>query len=129
MPSRSLASDAKAEIRDFDPILAKKMIHEDDGILIDCRTPQEFQSGAPPTAVLFPYDQIPARIDEIHALTGNDFDKSIVVYCKSGGRSAVAKQTLQLAGYRRVSNLGGIAQALEASRGDAAGPHARLPPT
>ncbi len=29
---------------------------------------------------------------QIHALTGHDFDKSIVVYCKSGGRSAVAKQ-------------------------------------
>ncbi len=29
---------------------------------------------------------------QIHALTGNNFDKSIVVYCKSGGRSAVAKQ-------------------------------------
>jgi rhodanese-related sulfurtransferase len=65
MPARSLSSDAKTEIRDFDPMLAKKMIHEDDGVLIDCRTPQEFQSGAPSAAVLFPYDQIPARIDEV----------------------------------------------------------------
>jgi hypothetical protein len=65
VPARSLSSDNKAEIRDFDPILAKKMIHEEEGVLIDCRTLQEFQSGAPSTAVLIPYDQIPGRLDEV----------------------------------------------------------------
>ena len=65
MPTRSFASAAETEIRDFDPKLASKMINEEDGVLIDCRTPQEFQTGAPPKAVLIPYDQIPARLAEV----------------------------------------------------------------
>ena len=54
-----------SEIRDFDPALAKKMIDEEEGILIDCRTLQEFQTGAPEAAILIPYNEIAARIDEV----------------------------------------------------------------
>lgn len=67
VPVRSVGgSNTNPGIRDFDPILAKKMIHEEKGILIDCRTKQEFQTGAPKEAILIPYDEIPARLDEVY---------------------------------------------------------------
>ena len=37
-----------------------------------------------------------------------DRDKSVLVYCASGGRSALAGKTLQDLGYRDVRNLGGF---------------------
>ena len=63
--ARNLCSKEN-DIRDFDPILAKRMINEEKGILIDCRTLQEFQSGAPEEAVLIPNNEIPSRLDEVH---------------------------------------------------------------
>jgi hypothetical protein len=65
VPARNLSSSANSEVRDFDPILAKKMILDEDGILIDCRTQQEFQTGAPKNAILIPYNEIPFRLDEV----------------------------------------------------------------
>ena len=35
-------------------------------------------------------------------------DKTVIVYCASGGRSALAGKTLQELGYRDVRNLGGF---------------------
>jgi hypothetical protein len=62
-PSRNFTSNA--DVVDFDPALAKKMIDEENGILIDCRTEAEFNSGAPLPAVHFPFDEITARLNEV----------------------------------------------------------------
>jgi rhodanese-related sulfurtransferase len=37
-----------------------------------------------------------------------DRDKTVILYCASGGRSALAGKTLQELGYRDVRNLGGF---------------------
>ena len=37
-----------------------------------------------------------------------DRDKTVLVYCASGGRSALAGKTLQDPGYKDVRNLGGF---------------------
>ena len=71
--------------------------------LVDVRTPGEFASGHIQGALNIPVDQIGGHADELGAK-----DRPVVVYCRSGMRSAKAKQILEAAGFTKVSNLGGI---------------------
>jgi rhodanese-related sulfurtransferase len=73
-------------------------------ILVDVRTPQEFSSGAIPTAVNIPYDSI---VDKPPTA---DKKALIVVYCRSGSRSSMAESMLRRAGYTNVVNFGGISR-------------------
>ncbi len=70
--------------------------------LIDVRTPEEFKSGALPTAINIPYDVIENN------LPTQDRSARIVVYCRSGNRSAIAKAKLEALGFSQVNNFGGI---------------------
>ncbi len=80
---------------------------KNDVLLVDVRTPEEFRQGRIGGAVLFPYDEIERRKAEFAALAGRA-DRPIVVYCRSGRRSAVAARTLADLGYTNVADFGGI---------------------
>jgi rhodanese-related sulfurtransferase len=71
-------------------------------ILIDVRTPEEFDSGHIPGAINIPVEELPQRLDEVPQGT------PIVVYCRSGNRSATAAGILTGNGYSPVYDLGGI---------------------
>jgi rhodanese-related sulfurtransferase len=76
-----------------------------DPIVIDVRTPDEFQGGAYPDSVNIPLDDLMQRYEEL----GNNPAREIVVYCASGARSAYAQKLLMQIGYTNVKNGGGIA--------------------
>ena len=71
-------------------------------ILVDVRTPPEYAKGHIPSAI-----NIPVATLEQNPPTG---DKSalIIVYCQSGGRSKIAKATLQRIGFNHVVDFGSI---------------------
>ena len=69
-------------------------------LLLDVRTEEEYSAGHIPGAILMPYDEIEARFAE------PDKGRPIVVYCRSGRRSAIAKETLVGMGYANVSDFG-----------------------
>lgn len=71
--------------------------------VVDVRTPEEFKGGHYPGAVNIPLQEIDARLQEF-----GDQQKPIVVYCHSGSRSGRAKTLLEAAGYRDVTNGGGL---------------------
>ncbi len=75
-----------------------------DVTLVDVRTLSEVRStGLIPGAIHIDLNEIAVRCSEIPA------DRPIVLYCQSGGRSAVAASVLQAQGIEQVSNLlGGI---------------------
>jgi phage shock protein E len=73
-----------------------------DNVLIDVRSPEEFGSGHIKNAINIPVDKIAAEIKN----TVPDKEKTIVVYCRSGRRSAIAEQTLKDLGYKNVINAG-----------------------
>ncbi|MCB1148185.1 MAG: rhodanese-like domain-containing protein [Leptospiraceae bacterium] len=75
-------------------------------LVVDVRTPMEFQMGHFPGAVNIPVDAVMARIQEF----GKDKAKPIVVYCASGARSGGAQRMLSQAGYTNVVNGGGLRQ-------------------
>ena len=71
-------------------------------LLIDVRTPEEFASGHIQYAVNISVETLQARLDEVPGGT------PVVVYCRSGNRSATAAQILVEGGYQPVYDLGGI---------------------
>jgi phage shock protein E len=70
--------------------------------LLDVRTPEEFASGHPDGAVLIPVSELAARIGELPR------DRPVVVYCRSGRRSAAAAEQLRTAGFE-VHDVGALA--------------------
>ncbi len=73
-------------------------------ILVDVRTPTEFESGHIPGAINIPVDSLANELDQLPA------DQDIVVYCQSGNRSVRASRILSDAGYGSIFDLGGIIQ-------------------
>ena len=83
---------------------AEMMKNEKDPIILDVRTPQEFNSGHIPNAICIPNEIIgTADIPQLP-----DKDQVILVYCRSGRRSKDASQKLADNGYTNVYEFGGI---------------------
>jgi phage shock protein E len=78
-------------------------------VLIDVRTKNEFKSGHLEKAINIPYTEIEEQIKSIT----KDTYKNIVVYCKSGRRSGIAQKTLLKMGYKNVVNGGGYKDLLK----------------
>lgn len=72
-------------------------------IWIDVRTAEEFNQGHVNGSINIPYENIG---HEINSIT-RDIDADIRVYCRSGNRSGIAKNTLNGLGYENVINEGG----------------------
>jgi molybdopterin/thiamine biosynthesis adenylyltransferase/rhodanese-related sulfurtransferase len=71
--------------------------------LLDVREPHELQISAIPNAVNIPLGQLAARLSEL------DSADEMVIFCKSGSRSARGLELLASAGFKKVKNLkGGI---------------------
>ena len=73
-------------------------------VLLDVRTEEEFQEMHIPGALLIPLQELQVRaLAELL-----DKDTPILVYCRSGRRSAEAAQLLMELGYLDVFDIGGI---------------------
>lgn len=96
--SNSMGANDVPEISPRD--LAARIARHDDFDLLDVREPYEWNITHLPNARLIPLGQIPAKMSTL------DSAREIVVYCRSGMRSADAVRQLRAAGFR-VSNLAG----------------------
>lgn len=76
--------------------------------VIDVRSKLEFWLGHLPGAVNVPVDTLPQGLD---GLAGISPKSRILVYRASGARSASAAAILKQAGYQRVTDGGGMAEA------------------
>lgn len=70
------------------------------GMLIDVRSNFEFGQGALPGALNMPLESFQYFAEEIHK------DKPVLLYCRSGQRSEMAKRYLQSLGFADVHNIG-----------------------
>lgn len=88
------------------PAKAKELLAANrSAILLDVRTNDEFAAGHIAGAILLPYNEITAATA---ARTIPAKDTTVVVYCRSGRRSAIAATALVKLGYAKVFDLGGI---------------------
>ena len=81
----------------------KRMDNEDDVIILDVRTQEEYDSGHIKNAVCLPNEDILSEPDILP-----DKGQQILVYCRSGNRSKQAAQKLVDMGYENVLEFGGI---------------------
>ena len=73
--------------------------------VIDVRTPDEFAAGHIDGAINVPLDQIQNGSAHLEALKKGD---PILLYCRSGRRSGIAKELLEQQGYSKLTNGGGV---------------------
>lgn len=86
------------------PEEAKTRLEENtDAILLDVRTQEEYDGGHIPGAVCFPNEDIQPELP-----LPFEKDAEILVYCRSGRRSAQAAGKLAEMGYTNVADFGGI---------------------
>ena len=78
--------------------MLKRILEEDNYVILDVRTEEEYEEGHVVGSMNIPYDEIDATIDI-------DKDKTVLVYCRSGRRSAIALETLTDLGFE-VIDLG-----------------------
>ncbi len=84
---------------------AKKMMDESSNLIVlDVRTEDEYNSGHIDGALLIPDNEIKAKAEELLS----DKSATILVYCRSGRRSALAASALSELGYTVIYDFGGI---------------------
>ncbi|HEX4683915.1 MAG TPA: molybdopterin-synthase adenylyltransferase MoeB [Gemmatimonadaceae bacterium] len=103
VPHGAQTSMATNDVPEITPReLAARLDRHDDFDLIDVREPYEWNIAHLPNARLIPLGQIPAQMATL------DGAREIVVYCRSGMRSADATRQLRAAGLRATNLAGGI---------------------
>lgn len=76
-------------------------------MVIDVRSPGEFNSGHVPKAINIPLDEIEAALPR----SVKDKQQVLLLHCLSGTRSGIAKGRLKRLGYPNVFNLGSLNRA------------------
>jgi len=105
--AQDVSSASEEEIGSYQSIsaeAAQAMLEEGGVTLVDVRTQAEYESAHIPGAILIPNETISDTQPE--ALP--DKDAVILVYCRSGRRSAEAAGKLATLGYTNIYDLGGI---------------------
>lgn len=109
-PAQTSASGeaGKSPAAEYKKITAKEAKDRIDSgaeiIILDVRTQEEYDAGHIQGAILIPNETI---TDEMPDLLP-DLDAEILIYCRSGNRSAQAANKLIAIGYTNVSDFGGI---------------------
>ena len=103
--SSSVGQEKKAEYHKITQEKAyERMNNEEEFVLLDVRTQEEFEVEHIEGAVLIPDYELADRAEEELP----DKDQVIFIYCRSGHRSANAAAELVAKGYTNVYDFGGI---------------------
>ncbi|MBU7583558.1 MAG: rhodanese-like domain-containing protein [Nostoc sp. TH1S01] len=77
----------------------QRLLREDNTLLIDVREPTEYADGHIGNAINIPLPKLTQNLDKIPS------NQSVVIYCTSGYRSAMAVMSLRLLGYENVGGF------------------------
>ena len=80
---------------------ATELLTTEEARLIDVRTPREFSNNGLEGADNIPLQELSSRLDEV-----GPKDEPVVLYCRSGNRSAQALDLLEQNGFEQVYDLG-----------------------
>src|SRR5262245_33573617 len=114
---QAMLAEANAAVPAISPQEAKSLVGKADVLFLDVREPPELAaSGKVQGALAVPRGLVEFKADP--ALPSHDKaldrTKTIILYCASGGRSALAGKVLKDMGYDKVRNLGGFQGWVEA---------------
>jgi rhodanese-related sulfurtransferase len=108
---KEMLAAANAAVPKISPDEAAALIAKGNALVVDVRDPPEVQaSGKVKGAVHVSRGMLEFRADPELPSHDKAFDKNktVIVYCASGGRSALAGKMLKDLGYKDVRNLGGF---------------------
>ena len=114
---KQMLADANASVPKLSPAEAVEKVRSGDVLVVDVRDPNEVQqSGKVKGSVNVSRGMLEFRADPESPYHNPAFDKNktILLHCASGGRSALAGKTLQEMGYTKVFNIGGFKELAEA---------------
>ena len=110
--------EARKQIKEWDADTAQDRLEEGNVLVVDVREADEFEKGHLPGAINIPRGLLESAADAgtkhrderlCHAQ-----GEPILLYCQSGGRSAMATLTLQQMGFSMACNLAGGIEVWEA---------------
>jgi phage shock protein E len=89
-----------------DPAIAENAwpMIQNGALLVDVRTEKEFADGHVDGAVNIEWD----KTDDLIATIGDDKQRQVVFYCRSGNRAGKAKAAMEGKGYKHVFNATGF---------------------
>ncbi|MGY6276844.1 rhodanese-like domain-containing protein [Methylomonas sp. MgM2] len=102
--AQDLVAAAKQQITEIDTASAQTQLGS--SLILDVREPAEFAAGHLPGAVNIPRGVLEFKIDAHPDFQGKK-QAPIVVYCQTGGRSALAAQVLNQLGYEHAVSMAG----------------------
>ncbi len=106
----AMVAEAKGHVENLTPEQVAAEVERGGATLIDIREDDErSQNGAIPNSVSAPRGMLEVWADPTSAYHREEFDPAqrTILYCASGGRSALATDTLQKMGYGNVAHLDG----------------------
>ena len=106
---KQMMEAANAVVPRITPAQAREMMAKDNILVVDVRDAAEVEkSGKVSGAVNVSRGMLEFRADPESPYHDKNFDKDkmVILYCASGGRSALAGKVLKDMGYDRVHNLG-----------------------
>jgi rhodanese-related sulfurtransferase len=106
---RSTSPGTDDAIRHVDPAAAGQLIDEKKVVILDLRTPEEFQAGhlAGATNVNFRATDFAQQLDRLNK------DQAYLVHCASGRRSTASLETFKKLKFKSVAHLDGGMMAWE----------------
>ncbi|MDT5015410.1 MAG: hypothetical protein QOD39_1570 [Mycobacterium sp.] len=115
--AKQLVEAANAVVPKITPAQAQAMIAGGNTVVVDVRdAPEVDQSGKVAGAVHVSRGMLEFRADPESPYHDQTFakDKTVILYCASGGRAALGGQALKELGYAEVYNLGAFKDWAEA---------------
>jgi len=108
---KQMMEAANAAVPKITPAQARDMIGKGNTLVVDVRdAPEVEKSGKIPGAVNVSRGMLEFRADPESPYHDKNFsrDKTLILYCASGGRSALSGKVLKEMGYTKVFNVGGF---------------------
>jgi len=102
---QDMVAEAKQHITEVNVATAKQLLAESNIIVVDTREESEYAAGHIDNALLLPRGVLEFKIGAVPELA--DKSKAVLIYCRTGGRSAMAAQTMQQLGYKNVLSMAG----------------------
>jgi len=102
---QDLVAAAKQTITEINVTKAKQLIAEGNLTIIDTREESEYSAGHLDQALPVPRGVLEFKIGSIPELA--DKSKTILIYCRTGGRAALAAQSMKSLGYSNVLSIAG----------------------
>ena len=102
---QDLVAEVKQQITEVSVATAKQLLAAGNIVLVDTREESEFAAGYIENALLLPRGVLEFKLGNTPELS--DKNKAVLLYCRSGNRSALAAKAMQQLGYTNVLSMAG----------------------